>query len=205
VAIVQALEAAERNRFTVAIGLGTPGNGQLSAVNQWVNLEGVELNAFRANASQRLTADLEGVLYTPAGIAVQQIRDELLANPQDAAAHTSLATWLDVSGTRIDGLPSLESGAVGDLTATGTRDLHAAVWNGIRDLGVSIAVLAVVAALAFAQRRSITGPLRKVSEGARTLSSGELRFDVRSHRIAKAGPGCQQLHLDRIAGMIWSL
>ena len=37
VAIVQALEAAERNRFTVAIGLGTPGNGQLSAVNQWVN------------------------------------------------------------------------------------------------------------------------------------------------------------------------
>jgi PAS domain S-box-containing protein len=177
-AIVQAVEAAQRNRLVVATALGTPGHSQLSTAGGWVNVEGVELGAFRQNASQRLNADLETVLFTPAGLTVQQIRGEFLANAPHAAARNSLATWLDASGTRIDGLRSLESGAASELAATATQEWHAAVWNGIRDIGVSLMVLAVVSALALVLRRSITRPLGEVSAVARKLSGGDLAPDV---------------------------
>ena len=207
VAIVQAIEAAQRNRLTVATALGAPGPVQLSVVGQWVNLEGAELDAFRQNASQQLTADLEGVLYTPAGLAVQQIRGEFLADPQSAVARTSLSTWLDASGTRIDGLRSLESGAAGELAATGTQDLHATVGNGIRNLGVSLAVLAVVAVLALALRRSITRPLSEVSAGARQLSGGDLASGVSyagRDEIGDVAAAFRGLHdtAERLAGEI---
>jgi PAS domain S-box-containing protein len=177
-AIVQAVEAAHRNRLVVANALGTPGHSQLNTAGGWVNVEGAELGAFRQNASQRLGADLETVLFTPAGLTVQQIRGEFLANAQYAASRNALATWLDASGTRIDGLRSLESGAASELSATVTQELHAAEWNGIRGIGVSLAVLAVVTALALVLRRSITRPLGEVSAVARKLSGGDLAPDV---------------------------
>ena len=106
------------------------------------------------------------------------MRDGLLANPRTTVAHTSLQTWLDASGTRIDGLRQLERGAASNLAATASQDLHATRASGIRDLGLLLAVLAAVAALALALRRSITRPLSEVSAGARMLSSGDLAFDV---------------------------
>jgi hypothetical protein len=61
-------------------------------------------------------------------------------------------------------LRELERGAASDLAITASRDLHAARTGGVRNLGVSLAVLAVVTALGLALRRSITRPLREVSE-----------------------------------------
>jgi PAS domain S-box-containing protein len=118
------------------------------------------------------------VLFEAAGITVQQVRDAFLANPVSAVAHTSLGTWLSASGTRIDGMRSLASGAADDLAATASQDLRSARTSGIRDLSLLLAVLLIVAALALTLRKSITGPLREVSEGARTLSGGDLTFDV---------------------------
>jgi PAS domain S-box-containing protein len=177
-AIVQAVEAAQRERVDVAVLLGTPGPVQLSAASQWPTLESAELNAFRRSALGRLSADLEGVLFSPAGITVQGVRDGFLANPRTTIARTSLRTWLDASGARIDGLRRLERGVAGNLAATAARDLRAAQAGGLRDLTLSLAVLAAVAALALTLRRSITRPLREVSAGARTLSSGDLASDV---------------------------
>jgi PAS domain S-box-containing protein len=177
-AIVQAVEAAQRDRVDVAVLLGTPGLVQLSAASQWPTLESAELDAFRRSAPGRLSADLEGVLFSPAGITVQEARDGFLANPRTTIARTSLRTWLDASGARIDGLQRLERGAAGNLAATAARDLRAVRAGGLRDLALSLAVLAAVAALALTLRRSITRPLREVSAGARTLSSGDLASDV---------------------------
>jgi PAS domain S-box-containing protein len=177
-AILQAVEAAQRERVAVAEVLGTPGHLQPSAASQWSTLESAELDAFRRNAAGGLSADLEGVLFSPAGITVQLVRDKFLADPGSAVAQTSLGTWLDASGIRIDGLRQLERGAASNLAATAASDLHAARAAGIRDVSLSLAVLALVAALALALRRSITRPLREVSAGARTLSSGDLAFDV---------------------------
>jgi PAS domain S-box-containing protein len=177
-AIVQAVEAAQRERVDVAEVLATPRHDQLPAASRWTALESAELDAFRRNAAPRLTAALEAVLFTPTGITVQQVRDQILTDPRNAVVHTSLGTWLAASGARIDGLRSLESDAAADLAASASRDLHAAEAGGIRNLGVSLAVLVIVAALALALRRSITGPLQQVSEGARKLSGGDLAFDV---------------------------
>jgi PAS domain S-box-containing protein len=181
-AILQAVEAAQRERVDVAAGLGPPRDqaapDQMAGASRWATLEGAELGTFRQNASGRLGADLEAVLFTPAGIAVQDMRRELLANPRTAAAQTSLRAWLDASGTRIGGLRQLESETAGDLAAAASRDLQAARAGGLRNLGLSLAVLAVVTALGLALRRSITGPLSEVSRGARTLSRGDLAFDV---------------------------
>jgi PAS domain S-box-containing protein len=206
-AIVQAVEAAQRERVDVAVLLGTPGHVQPSAASQWPTLESAELDAFRRSAPGRLSADLEGVLFSPAGITVQQVRDGFLANPRTTSAHTSLRTWLDASGARIDGLRQLERGAGANLAATASQDLHGARASGIRDLALSLAVLAAVAALALTLRRSITRPLREVSAGARTLSSGDLAFDVSyagRDEIGDVATAFRQLRVtaERLAGEI---
>ena len=181
-AMLQAIEAAQRERVDVAAVLGAPRDqtalDQITATSRWATLEGAELGTFRQNAPGRLAADLAAVLRTPAGIAVRTVRDDILARPRAAVAHTSLGAWLNATGTRIGGLGQLESGTGRDLATTASRDLHAARAGGVRNLGLLLAVLSVVTALGLVLRRSITQPLSEVSEGARTLSSGDLAFDV---------------------------
>ena len=181
-AMLQAIEAAQRERVDVAAVLGAPRDqtalDQITATSRWATLEGAELGTFRQNAPGRLAADLDAVLRTPAGIAVRTVRADILARPRAAVAHTSLGAWLNATGTRIGGLGRLESGTGRDLATTASRDLHAARAGGLRNLGLLLAVLSVVTALGLVLRRSITQPLSEVSEGARTLSSGDLAFDV---------------------------
>ena len=206
-AILQAIEAAQRERVDVAAALVAPGPDPTAAASRWATLESAELDVFRQNASGRLTADLEGVLFGSAGITVQQVRDAFRTDPRSAVAHTSLGTWLDASGTRIDGLRSLESGAAGDLAVSALSDFNSARAGGIRDLILSLAVLAIVAALALALRRSITRPLSEVSKGARTLSGGDLTFDVSyagRDEIGDVAAAFRDLHVtaERLAGEI---
>ncbi len=85
--------------------------------------------------------------------------------------------------------------------------LQAARTGGVRDLALSLAVLLAVAALALALRRSITRPLGEVSAGARTLSSGDLTFDVRyagRDEIGDVAAAFRDLHVtaERLAGEI---
>jgi PAS domain S-box-containing protein len=174
-AIVQAVEAAQRERADVASVLATPGHAEPLTAAQWPALEGAELGTFRRTAADGLPAEVEGVLFSPAGLAVQQVRDGLSSR---TAVRPSLAAWLAVSGERIDRLIRLQHGAARSLAGIAAGDLVTAQRGGIRDAAVLLAVLVVVAALAMALRRSITGPLREVSAGARTLSSGDLEFDV---------------------------
>jgi PAS domain S-box-containing protein len=177
-AILQAVEAAQRERADVAAELAAPGSDHTAAASRWATLESADLDAFRRNATGQLNADLEAVLFEAAGITVTQVRNAFLANPDSAVAHTSLGTWLTASGTRIDGMRSLASGAADELAATASQDHHSAQTGGIRDLSLLLTVLLIVGALALTLRKSITRPLREVSEGARTLSGGDLTFDV---------------------------
>lgn len=207
-AILQAVEAAQRERADVAAELAAPGpDPTAAAASRWATLESADLDAFRRNATGRLTADLEGVLFEPAGITVQQVRDDFLANPASAVARTSLGTWLSASGTRIDGMRSLAGGAADDLAATASQDLRSARTAGIRDLSLLLAVLLIVAAFALTLRKSITRPLRQVSEGARTLSGGDLTFDVSyagRDEIGDVAAAFRDLHVtaERLAGEI---
>ena len=210
-AMLQAIEAAQRERVDVAAVLGAPRDqaalDQMTATSRWATLEGAELGTFRQNAPGRLAADLDAVLRTPAGIAVRTVRDEILARPRAAVAHTSLAAWLNATGTRIGGLGRLESGTGRDLATTASRDLHAARAGGLRNLGLLLAVLSVVTALGLVLRRSITQPLSEVSEGARTLSSGDLAFDVSyagRDEIGDVAAAFRDLHVtaERLVGEI---
>ena len=149
-AILQAIEAAQRERVDVAgVLAGSPDKkapaetavNRMAAASRWATLEGAELGTFRQNAPPRLAADLDAVLFAPAGMAVQNVRDEIIASPRAAVAHTSLGAWLDASGTRIGGLRQLKSSAAGDLATTASRDLRAARAGGLRNLGLSLAVL----------------------------------------------------------------
>ncbi|HMH37794.1 MAG TPA: nitrate- and nitrite sensing domain-containing protein [Streptosporangiaceae bacterium] len=210
-AMLQAIEAAQRERVDVAAVLGVPRDqtalDQMTATSRWATLEGAELGTFRQNAPGRLAADLDAVLRTPAGIAVRTVRDDILARPRAAVAHTSLGAWLDATGTRIGGLGRLESGTGRDLATTASRDLHAARAGGLRNLGLLLAVLSVVTALGLVLRRSITQPLSEVSEGARTLSSGDLAFDVSyagRDEIGDVAAAFRDLHVtaERLVGEI---
>ena len=210
-AMLQAIEAAQRERVDVAAVLGAPRDqtalDQMTATSRWATLEGAELGTFRQNAPGRLAADLDAVLRTPAGIAVRTVRDDILARPRAAVAHTSLGAWLNATGTRIGGLGRLESGTGRDLATTASRDLHAARAGGVRNLGLLLAVLSVVTALGLVLRRSITQPLSEVSEGARTLSSGDLAFDVSyagRDEIGDVAAAFRDLHVtaERLVGEI---
>jgi signal transduction histidine kinase len=210
-AIVQAIEAAQRERVNVAAVLGAPRDqmalDQITATSRWAALEGAELGTFRQNAPGRLAGDLDAVLRTPAGIAVRNVRDGILASPRTTVAHTTLGEWLDATGTRIGGLSQLESGTARDLATTAAHDLDAARAGGVRNLGLLLAVLSVVTALGLVLRRSITQPLSEVSEGARTLSSGDLAFDVSyagRDEIGGVAAAFRDLHVtaERLAGEI---
>jgi transcriptional regulator with XRE-family HTH domain len=172
-AMLQAIEAAQRERVDVAAVLGAPRDqtalDQITATSRWATLEGAELGTFRRNAPGRLAAGLDAVLRTPAGIAVRTVRDDILARPRAAVAHTSLEGWLNATGTRIGGLGRLESGTGRDLATTASRDLHAARAGGLRNLGLLLAVLSVVTALGLVPRRWITRPLREVSASAHAV------------------------------------
>jgi PAS domain S-box-containing protein len=176
--ILQAIEAASRERVFVATLLARRGPRPQPTASPWATLEAAELNEFRQNAVGPLTSDLQGVLFSPAGLAVQHFRDRLAANPAAAIRGTSLPEWLSSSETRITALRGVAAASGRSLVAVVSNELDSAHTNAVRDLALSLAFLAVVTGLALALRRSITGPLRNVSVAARGLAHGDIAAEV---------------------------
>ena len=176
--ILQAIEAASRERVFVAPLLARGGRSTRLSSSPWPEVEAAELAAFRQNADGPLLGDLEAVLFSPAGTAVQHFRDELADNPAAATRAISLQQWLSVSGTRIDALRAVAAATGRRLVSVVSDELDSARAAAGRDLGISIAVLVLVTALALALRRSITRPLRGVSTAALGLAHGDIAADV---------------------------
>jgi PAS domain S-box-containing protein len=144
----------------------------------WREVEAAELNTFRQNAAGPLAGDVESVLFSPAGTAVQRFRDELAANPAAAVHGMSLQQWLSIAGARMDALRAVAAAAGSSLDAVVSNELDGAHAGAARDVALSLAVLVLVTALALALRRSITGPLREVSAAARALAHGDIAAGV---------------------------
>ena len=180
VAIVEAIEAAAREQVDVAALFASEPADALgaSSATRWSGLEAAQLDVFRDNATGPLAADLEAVQFSPSGITVTAVRDALANRALDAMPEPTLTGWVDASGTRIASLRDLQDGARKNLAATASNDLAAARTRSLRDVGISLAVLLIVTGLALALRRSITSPLREVSEAAQHLSSGDLTVQV---------------------------
>ena len=106
------------------------------------------------------------------------MRSTLLASGSRIVPRTTLSEWLAASRSRAADLRRIAGEARGELERAVARDLDAAVARRNRVIAVSLAVLAVVAALALVLRRSITRPLAEVSGSARALSGGDLSADV---------------------------
>ena len=181
VAIVEAIEAAAREQVDVAALFASEPADALTAssATRWSGLEAAQLDVFRDNATGPLAADLEAVQFSPSGITVTAVRDALANRALDALPEPTLTGWVDSSGTRIASLRDLQDGARKNLAATASNDLAAARTRSLLDVGISLAVLLIVTGLALALRRSITSPLREVSEAAQHLSSGDLTVQVR--------------------------
>src|SRR6476620_3012267 len=108
-------------------------------------LETAELDAFRQNATGPLAAELDAVLYSPAGVAVTTIRDDFDRNALATLRTTSLQKWLGASGARIASLRGLQASAQADLAAAASNDVGGARARGYRDVGISVVVLLLVA------------------------------------------------------------
>ena len=179
VAMLAAIEPGDRERLDVA-ALLTPRRHDRPAglASRWAPLEAASFDDFRTNASSRLSTDLAASLFTPAGMYVTDVRTKLLASPGRILRQTTPTEWLDASRTRITDLRRIADEARGELERAVARDLDAAVARRNRVLAISLALLAVVAAVALVLRRSITRPLAEVSGSARALSGGDLSADV---------------------------
>src|SRR6478672_410426 len=180
VAIVEAIEAAAREQVDVAALIASqPANGlAASSATRWSGLEAAQLDVFRDNATGPLAADLDAVQFSPSGITVTAVRDALANRAPGVLREPSLTGWVDAAGARIASLRDLQGGARRNLATTASNDLAAARTGSLRDVGILLAVLVIVMGLALALRRSITSPLREVSEAAQLLSSGDLTVHV---------------------------
>jgi PAS domain S-box-containing protein len=178
VALLEATEAAERERVNLATALAATGAPNPPFPLRWVALEAAELDAFRQNATGRLAAELDAILFSPAGLRVRSIRARLEADVPRTVSRTSLGQWLAASGERLAALRRLEREAAAGLEAAASGDLSAAEASFRRNLAVSLAVVILVVAFALVLRRSITRPLGDLSEAARRLSRGELTSGV---------------------------
>jgi len=176
VAMGAAIGAAARERIDVARLIAT--RPSVAVFVRGRSLETAELDVFRENAAGSLAADLEAVLYSPAGVTVTAIREDLDRGKLSTLRAVPLEKWVRASGRRVDLFRQLQARARENLAADVSKDVGTARSGGIDDLGVSVAVLVLVVGLALALRRSITRPLGEVAEGARHLSGGDLAFDV---------------------------
>ena len=178
VAMLAAIEPAERERLDVADLLSRRRDRAARRASRWAPLEAARLDDFRTNAGSRLTTDLAASLFTAAGMRVTDVRSDLLASPRRIVRRTTLPEWLAASHARIADLRRIGGEARGELESAVARDLDAAVARRNRVVAVSLVVLALVAVLALILRRSITRPLAEVSGSARALSGGDLSADV---------------------------
>jgi PAS domain S-box-containing protein len=176
--ILQAIETASRERVFVATLLAPRRPRPQPTASPWATLEAAELNEFRQNAAGPLVGDLEAVLFSPAGVAVQRFREELAANPATAVRGISLPEWLSISETRITAMRGVATAAGRSLVTVVSSEVDSAHAKAVRDLVLSLALLAVVSALALTLRRSITRPLREVSAAARGLARGDIAAGV---------------------------
>ncbi|WTX20113.1 PAS domain S-box protein [Streptomyces sp. NBC_00005] len=178
IALVRAIEAAERERAELAVVLAEPADRRPTAAGRWSALEEAQLREFRQNTSDRLSAELYSTQFEAPGRAVRKVRDMLTSEPR-AVHWPTYDRWLADSKARIESLRGIQDQAAQALDGTSAHDLHVAENKAARDLAGSLAVLLVVTVLALALRRSITRPLSEVSAGARALSSGDLSYDIR--------------------------
>ncbi|WP_210587552.1 nitrate- and nitrite sensing domain-containing protein [Streptomyces sp. GESEQ-35] len=176
-ALLDAIEAAERERVELAVLFHAP-PARTTATNRWSALEQSRLDAFQQTASDALKSRLYATLLENPGLVVRKTRDTL-ADPDARRNWPSYDRWTAASTARIDALRGIQERAAAELGRTAVDDLDAAEQREIRDLAVSLGVLAAVTALALTLRRSITRPLSEVSAGARALSEGDLSYDIR--------------------------
>lgn len=179
IALVRAIEAAERERVELAILLDAPAGQGPTAAGRWPELEAAELDTFKQNTSDELRGELYRTQFEAPGRAVRKVRETLAAPVPETVHRPSYESWLTDSTARIDSLRGIQDQAARALEVTAARDRHSAETRVRRDLAVSLAVLGVVTVLALALRRSITRPLSEVSQGARALSYGDLSYDIR--------------------------
>jgi PAS domain S-box-containing protein len=179
IALLGAIEAAERERAELAILLASPPDERPTAAGRWAELEEDQLRAFRQNTSAELWAETYTIRFQAPARAVRRVRDLLAAPDPEPADWPSYDRWLADSKARIDSLRGIQERAARQLAVAAARDQHAAQTRLARDLAVSLAVLGVVTVLGLMLRRSITRPLGEVAEGARALSHGDLSYDIR--------------------------
>ena len=178
IALLKAIEAAERERAEVAVLLAAPADRRPSTAGRWGALEEAQLRQFRQDTSDRLAAELYSTQFEAPGRAVRKVRDTLASEPR-GAHWPSYDSWLADSRARIESLRGIQDQAAHELAVTAALDLHRARTRAVRGLVASLAVLGGVTVLALALRRSITRPLSEVSAGARALSDGDLSYDIR--------------------------
>jgi PAS domain S-box-containing protein len=179
VALLNAIEAAERERTELAVLFAAPDAPHPTATDRWSALEKALLDDFGQTAPAGLKGRLYVVLLQHPGLVVRKTRETLADPHAKRNAWPTYASWLTASTRRIETLRVIQHQAAAELGRDAARDLDTARARETRDLSVSLAVLAAVTVLALALRLSITRPLSEVSAGARALSEGDLSYDIR--------------------------
>ena len=178
VAVVDAIEAADESRSTSPCSLQSPRMRSRP-------------RAPRAGAASRPRSSTFFATTPPARLLPTwrlfcSVRRALrsppcaMPSPTERSTHCENRPSLDGSTRPTRGMRPCETCRTGPgkSAAAASDDLAAARARSLRDISISLAVLLIVTGLALALRRSITSPLREVSEAAQHLSSGDLTVRV---------------------------
>ncbi|MER6205244.1 nitrate- and nitrite sensing domain-containing protein [Streptomyces sp. NPDC001642] len=179
IALLNAIEAAERERAELAVPFDTPDAPHAIATDRWPALEKALLDDFGRTAPADLKGRLYAALLQHPGLVVRTTRETLADPHAEKNSWPTYTGWLTASTGRIDALRGIQHRAAAELGRDAPSDLDTARAREARDLSVSLAVLAAVTVLALTLRLSITRPLGEVSAGVRALSEGDLSYDTR--------------------------
>lgn len=181
VSVVLAKEFAGQERAVVAKGISEE-NFPPPVAKRFISLVASQnqlFNSFNETASPELIAAGASAIDGAAGQKVTAIREKVLEGI-DAGLFDGLsaADWFQASSERINQLKALENLSVAGLTEL-EHQIGAEALDGLRALILKLVVLlVVVVALGFFIVRSISVPVKRLTEITERLTEGELNTEI---------------------------
>ncbi|WP_307782191.1 nitrate- and nitrite sensing domain-containing protein, partial [Streptomyces sp. MBT65] len=123
IALLHAIEAAERERTELAVLFDTPDAPHAIATDRWAALEKALLDDFDQTASAALKGRLYVALLQHPGLVVRRTRETLADPHAERNTWPTYDSWLTASTRRIEALRVIQDQAAAELGRGAARDL----------------------------------------------------------------------------------
>lgn len=181
ISIVEAIEAAGRERAAGAVGFGN-GHFSIGGLNAFLMqhaAQNIHLTSFKNFASDQQNAALENLLESDRQHEVDHLREIAEDNGPDVEIEDITGLdWFEASTARIEILTELENQVAADLFEEVRADADHAWQQVWLIVGLNVAILVATTIVAALIIRSIIGPMNELTGAMGSLASGNLEIEL---------------------------